>query len=118
MESDKQANISGDPFATFEFEPDRKEMAEERPKSGRKCWIRTVTRRGENSDGAFEHVAEQRRGGEGLVARTQNVGRADIARSDRSDIRAASRAREQEAKGNRAEQLPEGEGKSGDHTYS
>ena len=47
MESDKQANISGDPFAAFEFEPDRKEMAEERPKSGRKCWIRTVTRRGE-----------------------------------------------------------------------
>jgi len=39
MESDKQANKSGDPFAAFEFEPHRKEMAEERAKCGRKRWI-------------------------------------------------------------------------------
>ena len=93
-------------------------MAEERAKCGRKRRISTVTRRGEDSDGAFEHVAEQRRRGEDLVAGAQNVGCADIARSDRSDIGAAGRAREQEAKRDRAEQVPENEGKSGGHTYS
>ena len=49
MESDKQANKSGDPFAAFEFEPHRKEMAEERAKCGRKRWIsdRNAPRRGQ-----------------------------------------------------------------------
>jgi hypothetical protein len=93
-------------------------MAEERTKRGSQRWIRTVTRRGENSDGAFEHVAEQRCGGESLIARSQNVGCTDIARSDRPDIGAAGCAREQEAKRDRAEQVPESEGKNGDHTYS
>src|SRR5262245_61000246 len=118
MEPDKQTDISSDSFAAFEFEPDGKEVPEERAKCGRKRRISTVTRRGENGDGAFDDVAEQRGGGESLIASTQNVGCADIARSDRPDIGAAGCAREQEAKRNRAEQIAESEGKSGDHTYS
>ena len=47
MQSNKQADISGDPFAAFEFQPDRKEMTQERTECGRKRWISTVTRRGE-----------------------------------------------------------------------
>ena len=79
MESDKQANISGDPFAAFEFQPNRKEMTEERTECGRKRRISTVARHGEHGETALEHVAEQGRSGENLVARAQNVGCADIA---------------------------------------
>ncbi len=40
----------------------------------------------QNSDGAFQHVAEQRRRGEALVAGAQHIGRADIARADGAQV--------------------------------
>ena len=55
------------------------------------------------ASGALEHVAEQRRCGEPLVAGAQHVGRADIAGADRADVAGAGEPRQNQAERNRAE---------------
>ena len=55
--------------------------------------------------GALQRVAHQRRGREPLAAGAQHIGGADIARTDLADIAEPGEARENQAEGDRAEQI-------------
>lgn len=63
-----------------------------------------------NRHGALEHIPYQRCGGEGLVAGAEHIGRADVAGADCADVAYAGEACEDEAEGDRAEQIAESEG--------
>src|SRR5690606_18420926 len=58
----------------------------------------------------LEGVTEKGEAGERLVAGTQDVGCADIARADGADIAEPAEARQEQAEGNRAEQIAGGNG--------
>ena len=63
----------------------------------------------QHRDGALEHVAEQRRGGEPLAAGAQHIGGADIAGADGADVLRAGEPREHEPERDRAEQIADNE---------
>ena len=63
------------------------------------------------ASGAFQHVEQQRRGGEPLVAGAQHIGRADIAGADVAHVAKAGGAGQQQAERDRAEQIAESERK-------
>ena len=66
-------------------------------------------RHDQHRDGAFEHVAEQGRGGQAFAAGAQHVGGADIARADRADVASAGEPGQDQAERDRAEQIADDE---------
>ena len=108
---DQQADIDGDAFAAFEFEPDRKQMAEKSAEAGDERGIGSgEMRREQNRGGALERVAQQGRGGQTLAAGAQHIGGADIAGADGADVGRAGGARQDQPERNRAEQIADREG--------
>ena len=65
----------------------------------------------ENRHRSLEHVAEEGRGRQALLARAQHIGRADIAGADAAQIRAAGEARQDDAEGNGAQKIGDDEGR-------
>ena len=64
----------------------------------------------QHRDGAFQHVGEQRRGGEAIAAGAQHIGGADAAGADRADVLRAGEPREDEPERDRPEQIADNEG--------
>ena len=93
-------------------------MAEERAEAGGERRVGAIMHCGEYGGRPLEHVTEQGGYGESLAAGPQHVGRADIAGTDRAQIGAAGRAREQHAERYGAQQIAKCEGEREDHTYS
>ena len=60
-ETQQKPDIGSDPFAALKFQPDRKEMAEERAKRSCKRGVSTKMCRREDGNCALEHVANERR---------------------------------------------------------
>ena len=113
-QAEQHADIGRDALAALEAEPDRKQVAEKRAECGDHRGRRSAEVAGDdNGHGAFQHVAEQRRGGQALAAGAQHVGRADIAGADRAQILRAGDLRQDHAERDRAEQVADDKGKNG-----
>ena len=94
-------------------------MADEGAKTGGERRIVPIEMRGnQHRRRAFEDVAEQRRRGQALAARAQHIGGADITGADGAHVRPARRARQDQAKGNGAEQVAKQDGECDCHTSS
>jgi hypothetical protein len=108
----------------LEAQPDREDVAEQRPESGDAAVFESVgyvpvseavgapepegdVVDDEHRDGALEGIKEERGGGEPLAAGTQHVGRADVAGADIAYVAQSGRLRQHQAERDRAEQIPE-----------
>ena len=63
----------------------------------------------ENRERAFEHVADEGRGGEALVAGPQDIGRPDVARADGTQVDGAGKPGEDHAERDRSDEVAEGQ---------
>ena len=110
-ESEKTAKKGRNAFAAFEFEPDRKKMAEKGPgRSGKHCGRAPDGSGNPYRGGAFGKVEKKGHRGKILPPRAQDIGRADIAGADGPQVRSASRARQNQPEWNRAAKIAEQEG--------
>lgn len=67
---------------------------------------------GQNRDGPLQEIEEEGQRGQILAAGAQNVGRANIAGSDRAKVRRARRARQNDAERNRPASIAEQKGEN------
>src|SRR5690606_14623502 len=94
-----------------EPQPDRREMADEGGEAGEHGAVLAAQRAAEqHRRRTLEGVTEKGEAGERLVAGAQDIGCADIAGADGADIAEPAEAGQEQAEGDRAEQIAGGNG--------
>ena len=89
-DADQPAEKGRDALAAAELEPDRIHMAKDRPRGRSKLRLRPEQpSRGDDGERRLQGVERERRRGEPPPSGAQHVGRADVARADRSEIAGA-----------------------------
>src|ERR1700691_500086 len=84
---DQHAIGGGGALATLEAQPDGEAVANDRADAGPQHRLGSAEPcREQDGGGALQPVQQQRRGCDGLVAGAQDVGRADVAGTDASDV--------------------------------
>ena len=117
-EAGENAEIGGDAFAAAEAEPHRTDMPEEGAEAGDEGRYRAEPgERYQDGRRALQPVAQQGCRGERLVAGSQHVGGADIARADGADIAEAGQPRKDHAEGDGAEEVAENQREERIHAH-
>ena len=101
IECGKSGDAGGDTLAALKSQPDRETMPDHRDKAGKadQQWIGRENCHEQHDSRALAAVENQRQKGKRLASRPKNIGSADIAASDGTDVAFAGKSREEKAEG-------------------
>src|SRR5208283_1025156 len=110
---EKAAEKSRDPLTAPKPNPNRKQMAEKRPeRGGEHGGARCEMGDGQNRDRSLQKIKQKGQRRQILAAGAQNIGRADIAGTDRAEVRGSGETSQNEPERDRAAKIAEEKGEN------